>query len=217
MRTEPEVWKNLGTTCKRCRNWAGIPGRPPWIWSLVGQQNEIKKDPGTFRFWHFCPLPLCVYAYMDSGNCATDVGIHMLKYMTMHYFFIIIKRQLWGKCSIKELDACMHSIWWSVWSASFKGPFSGEDISELNTSKASAVDYNTHMASSTLYGQVYICCNKLPNQGWLDFQTLQSHSCYNSKSKGSVFFLRRPLSRQGRPTGIRKTGSESSAPGAGVC
>ena len=32
------------------------------------------------------------------------------------------------------------------------------------------------------------------------------------------FFLeRRPLSRQGRPTGIRTTGSASSAPGAGVC
>ena len=31
------------------------------------------------------------------------------------------------------------------------------------------------------------------------------------------FFVRRPLSRQGRPTGIRETGSASSAPGAGVC
>ena len=32
-----------------------------------------------------------------------------------------------------------------------------------------------------------------------------------------LFLLRRPLSRQGRPTGIRITGSASSAPGAGVC
>ena len=32
-----------------------------------------------------------------------------------------------------------------------------------------------------------------------------------------IFFERRPLSRQGRPTGIRITGSASSAPGAGVC
>ena len=32
------------------------------------------------------------------------------------------------------------------------------------------------------------------------------------------FFLeRRPLSRQGRPTGIRITGSASFVPGAGVC
>ena len=32
----------------------------------------------------------------------------------------------------------------------------------------------------------------------------------------TIFLLRRPLSRQGRPTGIRRTGSASSAPGAGV-
>ena len=28
----------LGTTCRRCHNWVGIPGRPP-----VGQQEETKK------------------------------------------------------------------------------------------------------------------------------------------------------------------------------
>ena len=27
---EPVVLLTLGTTCGRCHNWVGIPGRPPW-------------------------------------------------------------------------------------------------------------------------------------------------------------------------------------------
>ena len=29
--TEPVVWATLGTTCGRCHNWVGIPGRPPYV------------------------------------------------------------------------------------------------------------------------------------------------------------------------------------------
>ena len=39
----------------------------------------------------------------------------------------------------------------------------------------------------------------------------------NRKYFLDLFCKRRPLSRQGRPTGIRISGSASSAPGAGVC
>ena len=53
----------------------------------------------------------------------------------------------------------------------------------------------------------------------LDRALLFTHLCVGDGNMGKykITFLRRPLFRQGRPTGMRKIGSPSSVPGAGVC
>ena len=46
---EPMVWTTLGTTCRRCHKWVGIPGRPPYVLPCGSAGWKRKK---VYTLWH---------------------------------------------------------------------------------------------------------------------------------------------------------------------